>query len=362
VLVLVALPWVLLVGLLRLVGRALARGRPGGVEWLLWWRYTVLAWAADAARAAPEADVYHGHDLTALTAASLIRSKATDATAVVVYDSHEIFLESRSHAARPRWARAIVAAWERQMTRKAAALITVNDACARELERRLRPRRTVVVHNCPPRWTPPDPPPDLLRRAAGIPAGAPIVLCHGGFQPNRGLEETAEAMTRPGLETAHLVYLGFRTGIIEPILADPRLAGRVHLLDAVPPDELLSWVSGADVDVMAFRPVNLNNRLSTPNKLFESLAAGVPVVSSDFPVRRAIVIDDPDGPLGAVCDPTDPDAIAGAIRSILELDGAARADLRRRCLKAAHERWNWETESRRLVELYAELERGDARA
>jgi hypothetical protein len=40
---------------------------------------------------------------------------------------------------------------------------------------------------------------------------------------------------------------------------------------------------------------------------------------------------------------------------VLDVDAAAREDLRRRCLKAAHERWNWETESARLVELYEEL-------
>ena len=59
-----------------------------------------------------------------------------------------------------------------------------------------------------------------------------------------------------------------------------------------------------------------------------------------------------------MCDPADPQAIAAAIRSILDLDDDARADLRRRCLRAAHERWNWETESAKLVDLYASLEAG----
>src|SRR5690606_15281325 len=114
-----------------------------------------------------------------------------------------------------------------------------------------------------------------------------------------------------------------------------------HLLPPVPPDELLPWVASADVGVMVNQPRTLNERLSTPNKLYESLAAGLPVVSSDFPERRRIVSDDPDGPLGAVCDPTDPAAIARAIRSILELDPAARADLRARVLRAAHARYSW---------------------
>ena len=129
----------------------------------------------------------------------------------------------------------------------------------------------------------------------------------------------------------------------------------MHVLPAVPPDELSDWVASADVGAMPNQPRTLNERLSTPNKLFETLAVGLPVVSSDFPERRRIIIGDPDGPLGALCDPTNPASIAAALRSVLDLDPAARDDLRRRCLQAAHERWNWETEGARLVQLYADL-------
>jgi len=101
--------------------------------------------------------------------------------------------------------------------------------------------------------------------------------------------------------------------------------------------------------------VDLNSRLSSPNKLFESLAAGVPIVTSDLPVRRRIVLEDPVGPLGAACDAEDPDSIAAAIRSIVDAPPAERDRLRARCRDAAERRWNWETEGTKLVGLYAEL-------
>src|SRR5207245_8665340 len=91
------------------------------------------------------------------------------------------------------------------------------------------------------------------------------------------------------------------------------------------------------------------------NKLFESLAAGIPIVTSDFPERRRIVLDDPDGPLGEVCDPTNPRDIGRAIAKIISLSPADMADLRRRCLKGAHERSTWVSESARLVALYGDL-------
>ena len=49
------------------------------------------------------------------------------------------------------------------------------------------------------------------------------------------------------------------------------------------PTELLDWVAAADVVAMPIQPSTLNHRLTTPNKLFEALAAGVPVVASDLP-------------------------------------------------------------------------------
>jgi glycosyltransferase involved in cell wall biosynthesis len=123
----------------------------------------------------------------------------------------------------------------------------------------------------------------------------------------------------------------------------------------VPPAELLDWVASADVGAMPNQPRTLNERLSTPNKLFECLAAGTPVVSSDFPERRRIILDDPDGPLGAVCDPTDPASIAGALRSILDLGPSAAAELRARCRRAASERYAWATQLEILVALYGKV-------
>jgi glycosyltransferase involved in cell wall biosynthesis len=244
------------------------------------------------------------------------------------------------------------------LTGRADALVTVNDSYADVLNRRLRPRRLLIVRNCPPRWDPPPGSGARLRAAASIPEGRPVVLYHGGLTSHRGIEQLMEAMLEPGLEAAHLVLMGF--GEDRQRLAvdvqDPKLEGRVHLLDAVPPGELLEWVAGADVNAIPLQRSTLNHWLCTPNKLWESLAAGVPVVVSNFPTMREIVTTDAAGPLGGVCDPSDPASIAGSIVAILELSAGERAALRERCLRVAHERWNWEQESSRLVGLYADIE------
>ena len=327
-----------------------------GVAWKLQWRVSILSWARRAAAAAPPADFFHAHDLLALPAATTARGRSGG---VVVYDSHEVFVEAGANARRPAAAKRGLRAIERELASQAAALVTVNESIAELLGGALGLDRVVVVRNCPPRWDPPAPPERRFHARLGLAPGTRVVLYHGGFVRDRGIEALLAAV--PWLPPdAVVVLLGYgplRDTLVEAADA-PGLAGRVHLLDAVPPDELLGWVASADVAVMANQPATLNERLSTPNKLFESLAAGTPVVSSDFPERRRIVIDDPDGPLGAVCDPTDPAALGAAIAGLLRLDEAAAADLRARCLRAAHARYAWETEAGKLLALYRDLGAG----
>jgi len=354
-------PWLVLRGAwVAIVNRTLRRPiRIGWLEYLRRWRQETLGWCRAAVAHAPVADIHHAHDLEAVPAA---RSAARRDGGRSIYDSHEIFTEWGPHREQPGWLRRGLGAWERRLAGSAAAVVTVNEAIADVLRDRLSPSRLVVVHNCPSRWHPPDAAPDHLRRAAAIPPDAPIVLCHGNLMAGRGLEQTAAAMREPGLETAHLVFLGYRVTVVDRLIADPATEGRVHYLPAVPPGDVVAWVAGADVDVMAIQPDDLNSRLSSPNKLFESLAAGVPVVSSDLPVRRRILVDDPDGPLGELCDPADPASIAAAIRRVLDVPPGERAARRARILRAAHARWNWEVEGAKLVALYDELAASGASA
>lgn len=323
------------------------------IRWILGYMRNIRAWGRWAVAGAGEIDVWHAHDLTGLIAVGpLVRRPAR-----FVYDSHEIFLETGSAARLPAPLRRILSTYEGLMARRAFALMTVNEGYAEFLGERLRPKRTVIVRNCPPRWTPPTPPSSRLRDAAKVPALNPLVLYHGVFARSRGIEQLADAILEPGLESTHVALLGFGPNRQEFELRarDPRYRGRLHLLEAVLPGELLEWVAGADAAVSLLQPTRRDHALSTPNKLWESLAAGVPVVGSDFSVIRRIVLDDPEGSLGAVCDPTDPASIAAAIRAVVGRPPDERAAVRARCLRVAHERWNWERESIALVGLYAAL-------
>ena len=74
------------------------------------------------------------------------------------------------------------------------------------------------------------------------------------------------------------------------------------------------------------------------------------MVAPDFPVFRTVLQDEA-GLLGALVDPTNPLAIQRAIEEVLGRSSAARAELRRRCLRAARGSWTWEHQSRTLLEV-----------
>ncbi len=119
--------------------------------------------------------------------------------------------------------------------------------------------------------------PTHLRDAAEIPENAPVILYHGALSLNRGVEQLMDALLQPGLQHAHLILLGFgemRNRYVD-VAAESTWGGRVHVLDPVPPADLLPWVASSTVGAMPIQPSTLNHRLSTPNKLFECIAAGI---------------------------------------------------------------------------------------
>ena len=179
------------------------------------------------------------------------------------------------------------------------------------------------------------------------------MLYQGGLAPDRGIEELIAALDEL-TGNIHLCLLGY--GPLEAAFADEARRdahrGRLHVLPAVPPTELLDWVASADIVAMPIQPSTLNHRLTTPNKLFEAMAAGVPVVASDLPGMAPIVAETG---CGIVCDPTDPASIAAAIRSIFGMSAKERDAMSRRALAAAAGPYSWQAQVEVLLDEYGRL-------
>ena len=330
---------------------AVAAGSCSALAWLRAYVRGLREWGRLAVEAASPVDIWHAHDLTGLAAIL----PHLDAGARVVYDSHELFLEQGTAARLPSPVRRLLRRYERRLVSRTSAVITVNDEIADVLARRYRPTRLAVVHNCPAGGRHRHADRRSSATPSGIPPNEPIVLYHGGLIGGRGVERLMEALQRDGLEDVHLVLMGYgdkRQEFVDTARS-PRWRRRMHVLDPVAPADLLPWVASADVGAMPNPGLTGNDRFSSPNKLFECLAAGTPVIGSDFITMRRIIVDNPDGPLGAVCDPSRAESIAAALQAILGLEPADMEALRSRCLRAAAERWNWEHEATGMLSLYA---------
>ncbi|MBA2300973.1 MAG: glycosyltransferase [Chloroflexi bacterium] len=308
-----------------------------------------MAWAVALEDAVEPADLWHGMWAGSLPALGRLRRKHGGKT---VYDSRDIYLHSREFDRMGRLRRGALQAIERRWAQAADAVVTVNDAYADILAHTLRVPRPPVVMNCPAIWAPPDPLPDRIRAALKLPASTAVVLYQGNLITERGIEQSMDAILE--IPDAALVLLGYgslRETLIARAAAAP-FKDRVFVLPPVRPSELLEWTASSDVMVMAIQPTSLNHRYTTPQKLFEALAAGVPVVASDLPGMADIVRVTE---AGVLCDPTASASIAAAIRQVLEQPPADLAAMRQRARRAAQDTYNWDRQVTTLFEVYRRL-------
>ncbi|HEY8439643.1 MAG TPA: glycosyltransferase, partial [Candidatus Limnocylindrales bacterium] len=257
----------------------------------------------------------------------------------------------------PRVVRAILARRERSWARAADARITVNDDLAARLADAWRTKRPAVVPNWPELTDDVTAQPDRIRDALRLPSTTRIVLFQGRLGPNLGLDALAQAVLE--VPDAALCLIGFGRGFGASVArdSDPRFGGRHHTLPAVHPDEIVSWTASADVCVIPLPPVSANQRASTPNKFWEAIAAGTPVViGPGLPAMRRVVVEHD---LGVVARSLDPGDLAAAIVAVLDVAPTAAAERRARIRLIASERYAWRVAARRYRDVVAEIA-GDA--
>lgn len=318
------------------------------------WRMAAVAletrsFARRAWITAPPADLVVAVGLVALPAGRVLARRDG---APLVYDAADVYVEAGNLARLPRPLKLLLARLERRWAGGASLVTTANDAYAAILARRLGRGRPLVLLNTP-RWRPaPQHPPRLFHQRLGLPPEVRVVLYHGGFSPERGIEVLLDAV--PRLEATVLVLLGYGAleGWLREEITRRGLASRVFVLPAVPPEELLAWVASADVAALPIQPTTLNHRYTLPNKLFEAMAAGTPVVAADLPGMAPIVRGEG---IGVTCDPTDPQAVAAALHEVLDAPAERREEWRERARQAARRRYAWEHEEPRWLAALTEL-------
>ncbi len=278
------------------------------------------------------------HDLPMLPSA---RSIADRCGAQLIYDSHELWCEKGFP---PRWKRAWRAVEEKHIGR-CDAVITINHSIATLLKERYGLRRVDVITNA---TSPMSGEAKDLRAACRIDRAARVLLYQGGLTSGRQIEQVVAAMALVKNNQVHLVLLG--SGALKRQLMRRAIrsgaAARIHFLDAVPQTELLAWSASADVGVIPYGSDCLNNHLCTPNKLYEFIAAGLPILANDLPeLRRAVAENE----FGLVREMRNPRAIASAIEECFA-DASRIAQWRSSLVRRQHEfAWLAEAEKYKAI-------------
>ena len=292
------------------------------------------------------ADLYHAHDLPTLPVAWICSRRSGGK---VIYDSHELWLDVR-YPPRSKLSLFLVKRIESFLVRRTDANIMGGLSSSNELSRRYSIPAPTVILNVPDYQ--PFEYSTVLRDKLGIPKEQRIMLYMGVISSHKGIEEGIRSLKY--LSGCCLVIFGFgHEGYIaglKELIQDEDLGKRVFFFPAVPFDEVTRHAMSADVGLVLHQNINLNYYYVSPNKLFESMVAGLPVVGSNFPDLKTFI----EGyRFGATCDPTSPKEIASAVDYILS-DRSRYEEMRQNALEAA-KIFNWENESKKLLALYEGL-------
>jgi len=303
-----------------------------------------LTWRAFHLSLRERADVYHFHDPELLPIGVLLKIFTR---AKVIYDVHEdvpeqILTKHWIPLLLRRPLAGVFNAFEKLMARVLDAVVVATEGIAEKFAQ-LKP---IVIHNYPDLGMLPNP---STRRGEG---NEKVLVYVGGISKIRGAIEMVKALEH--LNPAWDIRLDL-LGKFEPPDLEQELQAlpgyqRVRFLGWLPWSAAWKHAQITFAGLVLFHPAP-NHTNSLPNKLFEYMAAGLPVVASNFPLWKEIVEGNR---CGITVDPLDPKAIAQAIEYLLTHPEEARR-MGENGRRAVEEKYNWEKEAEKLLALYKEL-------
>lgn len=312
------------------------------IPWLLFKAVRILLSTLEVLRTS--ADIYHASDITALPAcyiAARMRRRP------LIFESYELPLVDPP-ITRRRLLCALSTRLLRGMMSHCSGIITTSPPMGRELQRRYGGRAPIIVRNIPDYQAPVAS--DRLRQYLGLGPETRISLYQGYLQPDRGLDVLVRAARFLALGIV-IVMLGGGPSQpeVEALIAQEGVGDRVKILPPAPHTELLEWTASADIGLAIYRAsYSANVQVWMPNKLFEYLMAGLPVLASPI---EAIVETVRTYEVGCIVDSIEPEEVGRAISAMLA-DQEALARMHQNTLAAAERELRWDVEQQQLITLY----------
>lgn len=268
----------------------------------------------------------------------------------LIYDSHELFCDVPELQGSPL-KQAIWRALEKRLLPRVRHRITVNSQIASIFKARYGTEFSVVRNIG-------DHTKDFIARSRtelGLPSDKKIVILQGsGINVDRGAEELMEAIS--GVDGTLLLVIGGGDiwEKLEKKAAAESLLGKVRLMSRMPAAELRHYTANADLGVSIDKPGNLNYENSLPNKIFDYVQAGVPVLASRLPGPEEILTRTG---TGVFIENHDPAHIAEVVREALREDRLA--ELKLKAQRAKHI-YTWDEEKKVLMSVIGAAASGRA--
>lgn len=257
----------------------------------------------------------------------------------LIYDSHELFCEvpelQNSPVKKKIWL------WlERTLVPRVKTCITINSSIAAIFKKNYNTKFHVVrnIANPPENFKP------KTRKELGLPEDKKIILLQGaGINVDRGAEELIEAMER--VEGAVLLIIG--GGDVWEILARKikykNLEAKVKMMDKMVKNELMHYTFNSDLGLSIDKNTNLNYYYSLPNKIFDYMQAGVPILASRLPEIEKVIDQ---YHIGDYINDHNPQSIADKLNQLLNSNKLL--EYKKNTILAACE-LNWKNEKQALL-------------
>lgn len=290
-------------------------------------------------------DVVHCNDLDTLLVGVLAKMWYG---CRLVYDAHEFYPHSDPSG---RWLDiTFFSMIERLLIRHVDAVVTVNRLLAEAIGGAYGLTEVHAVANAEP-WTGPCAKP-LGTQMDRLASGRRKFLFQGRFAPGRGIDELITAWAKADSTRVALFLRGpdnmWRRNAMMLAAELDLLDRSVYFLDAVTEEQLITAAAEADVGIIPYRPLIINDRLSCPNKLSQYLHAGLMVIANDLTFVKSLVTE---AQAGLTYNSAMPDSLINVVNRIVDDPELLRRS-QENALRFARERFNWQIEGEKLYALY----------
>ncbi len=259
----------------------------------------------------------------------------------LIYDSHEIFCEVPELINTP-FKKRIWEALEKMIVPRLKNCITVNQSIAKWFKNKYQVNFEVVrnIGNLPVSLK------LKSREELGIPSNKKMILIQGaGINIDRGAEECVAAMSYLNDVVLYIIGSGDVIELLKYTTIKNGLENKITFIDKLPANELIHYTACADLGLTLDKDTNLNYRYSLPNKIFDFINAGIPILSSRLPELEALITN---YQIGDFIENHQPMHIANKMNEMLFSD---KYWLWKENTQKAKSENNWEKESKILINL-----------